>query len=188
MRIDVSKSIAQVQLDIAEALRHVVDGEFIPDVASEYKNAHCYTLSGSPTRKVYVQNDAEFLYVGFDDFSFNGFVAFNVYKVGAYTVEKLDAPGINYDGEPFWDALEDINGDDTFDDAVTRVMPTYLMKSCRGTRVEFKVPLKNLNIEAGDAIYMGFVFFESGVAQVYPANFNATLPLSTYEPITLTEE
>lgn len=186
MRIDASKSIAQVQLDTIEALRHVVDGEFIPDVATEYEGAHEYTLVAGG-QKVYVQNDAEFLYVAFDDFSFNGFVAFNVYKVDAYTVERLDAPGINYDGQPFWDALEDINEDDTFDDAVTRVIPTWRMKSAIATRVEFKIPLKNLNIAAGDAIYMGFVFFESGVASVYPANFNATLPLTTYQAITLTE-
>lgn len=186
MDIDLSKSIAGVQLDIVEALRHVIDGEFIPSVAAEYKGAHEYTLVTGGC-KVYVQNDDEFLYVAFADVSSDGFVAFNVYKAGVYSPERLDAPGVNYDGEPFWDALADNNDDDTFDDAVTRVMPSWKFKSAIATRTEFKIPLANLGIAAGDTILMGFVFFEHGVAYVYPATFNATLPLTTYQEITLTE-
>lgn len=190
MRIDLSKSIAGVQLDIAEALRHVVDGEFIPSAAAEYKGAHAYDLVTAtedihPT--VYIQNDAEFLYVAFDEISPNGFIAFNIYKEGAYSPERLDAPGVNYDGEPFWDALADNNDDDTFDDAVTRVMPSYKFVSAIGTRAEFKIPLANLGIAAGDTIRVGFVFMESGVSFVYPSGFNATLPKTTYQEITLTE-
>ncbi|GAJ00919.1 unnamed protein product, partial [marine sediment metagenome] len=55
----------------------------------------------------------------------------------------------------------------------------------RGVVTEFKVPLANLGIAAGDAIKVGFVFMEHGVSYVYPADFNATLPLTTYEDFTL---
>ncbi|GAJ10207.1 unnamed protein product, partial [marine sediment metagenome] len=99
--------------------------------------------------------------------------------------EKLDSPGMNYDGQTFWDALQDTDGDGTFDEAVTRVMPTYFMQATRGAVAEFKVPLANLGIAAGDAIKVGFVFMEHGVSYVYPADFNATLPLTTYEDFTL---
>ncbi|GAI72652.1 unnamed protein product, partial [marine sediment metagenome] len=174
--------IVFAEVDSPGAAPPVIDGVMSP---GEWDKARSFALvTGGPT--VYVMNDDKFLYVAFGDVSSDGFVAFNVYKAGVHTPERLDSPGVNYDGEPFWDALADNNSDGTFDDAVARVMPSWKFKSVIGTRTEFKVPLANLGIAAGDTILMGFVFMEHGVSYVYPATFNATLPTTTYAELTLT--
>jgi len=172
--------IVFAEVDSPGAVPPVIDGVMSP---GEWDKAKSFALvTGGPT--AYIMSDDKFLYVAIDEVSSDGFVAFNVYKSGAYSPERLDSPGVNYDGEPFWDALESSDGE-PFDVAVTRVMPSYKFESVIGTITEFKIPLANLGIAAGDAIKVGFVFMEHGVSYVYPADFNATLPLTTYEDFTL---
>ncbi len=172
------------EVDSPGAVPPVIDGVVSP---GEWNKARSYTLLSAADvagPKAYIMNDDKFLYVAIDDVSVDSFVAFNVYKVGAYTPEKLDVPLINFDGMKIWDTLEDTDGDGTFETSA-RVLNSLLFEGVRLTASEFKVPLANLGLEPGDTIKVMFAFFELGESYAYPKGGRSHLPTTTYADFTL---
>ena len=150
--------IVFAEVDSPEGAPPVIDGVLSP---GEWDKARSFALvTGGPT--AYIMNDDKFLYVAIDKVSVDGWACFNVYKVGAYTPEKLDVPLINFDGGKMWDTLEDTDGDGTFE-TYARTFPSVLFEGVRLTATEFKVPLATLGLAAGDTIKLMFAFFEFGV-------------------------
>ena len=151
----------------------------------EWDGATSYDLHGA-TVKAYVTNDDQYMYVAFDNVSADGFVSFNVYKVGAYVPEKLFAPVVHYDGTQFWDTLEETTpGSGTFT-VYVRDDGTALFSSAIGTATEIKVPLVNLGLAPGETIKMMFVFVDNVLGTgVYPLGADPTQPLTNYTDVTL---